>query len=307
MIPPARAACGGMSFLGPLQGPAGLVLSAACFGLNVIPTRLAGAAGVGGPDLAAARSLVFFAAIALYALATRAALAVPRGERLTLAGFGVTGALIGVGYLSAVAFVPVGVAVMIFYTYPVLIALATPFVDGRRLTGAALFAFVLAGVGLALAVGGQASGLDWRGVALAGLASLAAAAQLFFGSRAPGGGGFVTMFWSQVVMIPILLGTALAVGPAPLDAWARAPGAAAMVVMFYLGAFVLQVVGMRSSSAAAAGVIYCLEPIVAIAGAAAFLGERLSLAQYLGAALVLAGVAIEIGSRSFPPRRERRA
>lgn len=290
-----------------LTGPVGLVLSAICFGFNAIPTRIAAGAGVRGPDLAAARSALFFAGLVAYALATRASLRVPRGQRLTLLGFGVCGALIGVGYLSAVAFVPVGVAVMIFYTYPVLIALATPFVDGRRLTGAALVAFALAAGGLALAVGTQASGLDWRGVALAGLASVAATAQLFFGARAPGGGGFVTMFWAQAAMLPILLATMLAAGPASGAQWAAAAGPAALVGAFYLGAFLLQVVGMRSTSAAAAGVIYCLEPISAIAAAAVVLGERLSAAQYAGAALVLAGVALEIGSRSFPPRRERRA
>jgi len=282
-------------------------LSAACFGLNAIPTRIASTQGVNGADLAAARSGMFFVGLAIYALATRARLHVPPPERPALIGFAVSGAMVGVGYLSAVAFVPVGVAVMIFYTYPALIALATPFVDGRRLTGPAIAAFALAACGLTLAVGAQASGLDWRGVALAGLASLAAAAQLFFASRAPGGGGFVTLFWSQAVMIPILVATTLAVGPAGAAAWAAASGPAALVGALFVGAFLLQVVGMRTTSAAAAGVIYCLEPITAIAAAAVILGERLSLAQYAGAALVLAGVALEIGSRSFPTRRARGA
>lgn len=291
--------------LGP--GQAAILASAICFGLNVIPARVASEAGVGGADISAVRSVVMFAALVVYALVTRLPLAVPRAERLTLVGFGVCGAMLGVCYLSAVAFVPIGVAAMIFYTYPVLIALATPFVDGRRLTGAALLAFALAAAGLALAVGAQASNLDWRGVALAGMASLSATALLFFGSRAPGGGGVVTMFWSQAVMIPVLAATALVVGPAPPQAWARAPGAAALVALLYMGAFVMQVVGMRTTSAAAAGVIYCLEPIVAIAGAAVFLGERLSAAQYAGAALVIAGVVVEILSRARPSRREREA
>ena len=289
------------------QGPVGLVLSAVCFGLNAIPTRIASQSGVHGPDLSLARSSVFFTGLLAYALATRAPLHVPRGQRLTLAGFGVCGALIGVGYLSAVAFIPVGVAVMIFYTYPALIALLTPVVDGRRLTGPALVAFALAACGLALAVGAQASGLDWRGVALAGLASLAATGQLFFASRAPGGGGFRTMFWGQAAALPVLAATVLAVGPASPAAWSAAAPQGALVIAFYVGAFLLLVTGMRATSAATAGIIYCLEPITAIAAAAVFLGERLSLAQYAGAALVLAGVAVEVGSRAFPPRRPQRA
>lgn len=305
MTPRARRVGAPLVRLGP--GPAALVLSAICFGANAIPARIASGAGVGGADLSAVRSIALFLVLAVYALAARPALAVPRRERPALAGFAVAGALVGMCYLSAVAYIPIGVAAMVFYTYPALIALATPFVDGRRLTGAALVAFLMAAAGVALAVGTQASNLDWRGLALAAMASLAAAAQLFFASRAPGGGGFVTAFWSQVVMIPILVAAALAVGPASPQAWAQTWAAGALVIVLFCGAFVLQVVGMRATSAAAAGVIYCLEPIVAIAGAAAFLGERLSPAQYAGAALVVAGVAIEIFSRSFPPRRERRA
>lgn len=233
---------------------------------------------------------------------TRASLAVPRADRAALFGFGASGALVGVGYLSSVAFIPVGVAVMIFYTYPALVALATPFVDGRRLTGAALVAFLLAALGVFLAVGAAADQLDWRGVALAALASVGAASQLFFGSRAPGGGGLTTLFWSQTAMIPVALVPVAVMGPATGQAWAAAAGPAMLVAALYLGAFGLFTLGMRHASAAQAGVIYCLEPVVAIGAAALWLGERLSAIQYVGAALVVAGVALEIAARAFPVR-----
>jgi drug/metabolite transporter (DMT)-like permease len=42
---------------------------------------------------------------------------------------------IGTAYLSSVAFIPVTVAVVVFYTFPVLIVLASPLVEGTRLTG----------------------------------------------------------------------------------------------------------------------------------------------------------------------------
>jgi drug/metabolite transporter (DMT)-like permease len=99
----------------------------------------------------------------------------------------------------------------------------------------------------------------------------------------------------------------LTLGPASASAWAAAAPQGAMVVAIYVCAFLLLVTGMRATSAATAGIIYCLEPITAVAAAAVFLGERLSLAQYAGAALVLAGVAVEVGSRAFPPRRPQRA
>lgn len=289
-------------FAAMVGGPAAILLSACAFGLTVVCARVAGMAGVSGADLSAARSLALFALIGVVALATRASLAVPRAERATLLGFGVSGALVGVGYLSAVAYIPVGVAAMIFYVYPALIALATPLIDRRPLRRVTVLALAVAGAGLVLAIASDPVGLDPRGVALAAMACVAVAAQLFFGSRAPGGGGVATMFWAQAIVAPIALAMALTLGVAPLPAWREGAPAALLVVAFFCVAFLFQVIGLRTTRAAAAGVIYCVEPVVSILAAAWWLGERLAPAQYVGAALVIAGVALEIGARASAPR-----
>lgn len=285
-----------------LGGPAAILLSATAFGLTVVCARVAGTSGVSGADLSALRSLCLFGLIGAVAAATRASLAVPRAERATLLGFGVSGALVGVGYLSSVAYIPVGVAAMIFYVYPALIALATPIVDRRPLSRRTVVALAVAGAGLALAIASDPVGLDPRGVALAALACVAVAAQLFFGARAPGGGGIATMFWAQAIVAPIALALALALGVAPLPAWSAGAPAALLVVAFFCVAFLFQVIGLKTTRAAAAGVIYCFEPVVSILAAAWWLGERLAPAQYAGAALVIAGVAVEIAARAAPSK-----
>jgi drug/metabolite transporter (DMT)-like permease len=284
----------------PLEGPSGVLLSAVCYGLNAAPAREASGLGVAGADLAVARNLLLFSGVAGLALAKGVSLRVPRASWPALIGLGVASAGVGVSYMSAVAFVPVGVAVMIFYTYPALIAATTPFVDGRRLSPAALGAFGLATVGVLLTVAASPAGLDWRGLALAALASLSAALQLFCAARAPGGGGLATVFWAQAIMLPIGLALLFVVGYASPADWARAGAPAAMTMALYMAAFALQTRGMKRASAAASSVIYCLEPIVATGFAALWLGERLSGLQYLGAALAIAGVALEIASRGAP-------
>ena len=47
---------------------------------------------------------------------------------------GLSTAFVGLCYLSSVAFIPVTVAAVVFYAYPSLIVLASPLVDGTRLT-----------------------------------------------------------------------------------------------------------------------------------------------------------------------------
>ena len=66
---------------------------------------------------------------------------------------GLATALVGRLYLSSVAFIPVTVAVVVFYTFPILIVLASPFVEGTRLTPPLLGIAALALAGVVLVVG----------------------------------------------------------------------------------------------------------------------------------------------------------
>src|SRR4051812_33345908 len=116
---------------------AGLLLalgSAACYGFNIVFARIAAFEGVNGPTLIAYRVLLLLGLAVGTAWAMRATLRIPGQERRPLLVMALSGASVGVSYLSSVAFIPVTVAAVIFYTFPVLIVLATPFVDGRRVT-----------------------------------------------------------------------------------------------------------------------------------------------------------------------------
>lgn len=58
----------------------------------------------------------------------------------------------------------------------------------------------------------------------------------------------------------------------------------------YLAGFALQMVAARRAPAAMIGLIFCLEPVVAILFAGLILGETLSHAQMIGTLLVLAAL-----------------
>ena len=280
----------------PSTGVAAVMVAAACYGCNIPFARLAGTMGMPGTDLVVLRASLLCAGIALAALLLRFPLAVRQSERRTLLGLALACAVIGPAYLTSVAFVPVGIAVMVFYTYPLIILALSPLLDGTRLTPLRLAIFALAFAGIALAIGPAAGGLDWRGLALAGLASLGATAQFFFGARGPGGGGWATVFWVNVAVLPVSLAASIAFGgPAGLAALQAAAVPSAVTTLFFVAGLVLQLRGLRLAGAAASGLIFCLEPVVAIAVAALVLGERLDLFQYLGAALVLAAIALNFG------------
>ena len=58
----------------------------------------------------------------------------------------------------------------------------------------------------------------------------------------------------------------------------------------YLVGFALQMVAARRAPAALIGLIFCLEPVVAIVFAGLILGETLTAAQMTGSLLVLAAL-----------------
>lgn len=272
---------------------AGLLLalaSAAFYGVNIVAARVAGDAGISGVALVLYRIAPMLVVAGV--LAARGGLAVPRGERLTVALLGLTTVGVGTAYFSAIAFVPVTVAVTVFYTYPALIVLIDPLAGGEPLDPARLGIVALAVAGVALVVGPVWQGLDPRGLALAGLASLATAAQFLVAARCPATPIGAKTIWVHLVLLPAVTVIALASGTLdPPSALLAAPVAVALTVAGYVLGFLLQMAALTRASAVVGGIAFCLEPVVAASAAALVLGERPGPLQLVGGALVLAAVA----------------
>jgi drug/metabolite transporter (DMT)-like permease len=271
----------------------GLVLalaSAACYGANVVAARVAGDAGISGVSLVLYRIAPMLVVAGL--LAARGGFSVPKPERGAVAWLGLATVGVGTAYFSAIAFVPVTVAVAVFYTYPALIVLLDPLAGGAPLRPARLGIVALAVAGVALVVGPAWDDLDPRGLALAGLASLATAVQFLVAARCPATPVGAKTVWVHLVLLPAVAGIALASGtlnvPAALLA---APVAVGLTMAGYVAGFLLQMAALARAPAAAAGIAFCFEPVVAAATAALALGERPGPLQLVGGALVLAAVA----------------
>ncbi len=269
--------------------------SAAAFGTNIVSAQIAGAAGLGGPLLVFYRVLIMLVLVGAAALLARASLGLLRGQRLPVLRFGIATALVGTAYLSSVSFVPVSVAAVIFYTYPVLIVLLEPLLTRAPFRADRLVVAIVAFIGIALVVGPDLHGLDPRGLALAGLASLAAAAQFFAAASCSPIATMPKLFWSHVVILPVtLLILALTGGFLPPQAFLLAPIALAVTYGGYLIGFVLQILALARIAPGPAGLAYCAEPIIAVAIAAVVLGERLGSLQYAGGALVIAALVTNV-------------
>jgi drug/metabolite transporter (DMT)-like permease len=269
--------------------------SATLYSLNIVYARIAAFAGASGSSIVVYRVLLMLVLVAVVAAVTRRSLRMAPEERGTLILLSVSTALVGICYLSSVAFIPVTIAAVVFYTFPTLIVLASPFLEKTRLTAALLGVVAAATLGVALVVGPALDSLDWRGLALAFGASIATATQFFAAARCHRTGMVAKVFWIHLLVLPTAALISLATGQlVPPSALAVAPFAVAMTICGYVLGFVLQFLALGRITAVAAGIIYCTEPVVAALSSAIVLNESLAPLQIAGGALVLSAIIANV-------------
>ncbi|MFF2412054.1 DMT family transporter [Streptomyces sp. NPDC058092] len=242
-----------------------------------------------------------------------------RSRPVLLLGFGLL-AVAGVQafYFAAISRIPVGVALLVEYLAPALVLGWVRFVQRRPVTRGAA-------VGVALAVGGLAcvvevwSGLSFDVVGLV-LALGAACCQVGYfvlsdQGSAGGAEGAEPPHPVGVIAYGLLIGTVVltvVARPWTMD-WSVLGGSAGMdgtdvpawllllwiVLLATVLAYVTGVISVRLLSPAVAGVVACLEAVIATVLAWVMLGEHLSAPQLIGGSLVLIGAFI---AQSATPR-----
>ena len=85
------------------------------------------------------------------------------------------------GYLGAVAYIPVSLAALIFYTFPFYVAVLASLTGREPMTRTKAAALVVAFAGLILALGPSFDELNWRGIACGVAGSLAMGTAVTFG------------------------------------------------------------------------------------------------------------------------------
>ena len=238
----------------------------------------------------------FLVFVAVFA-ALRYDLRVRRSDLPLLAVFGVVG-LAGVSlvYYEAIKRIPVGVALVIEYTGPVLLLIYAR-VRGRRVGGRLWIAAGLAVVGCFFAAGAYDSALrelNALGLALAAMDAFIFALYFALGERLGKtyatptllvwGFGFALAGWSIVRPPWLLPWSAMTADTAVVIA--------AVVVIATLIPFALTLAAVRLIPAARVGLAATLEPVVAAAVAWMALGERLEPLQVAGGIVVLAGIVL---------------
>ncbi len=211
-------------------------------------------------------------------------------------------AAVSLGYQGSVAFIPVSLAALIFYSFPLLVGLLAVVTGRDRMTGGKALALLVAFAGLALTLGPGFSVLDWRGIALALLATIGMSLTMTFGGKATRDEDALLMAVCTNVWMLIGLGIFVAVaGGIALPATRLGAMGAVGLCLTYVSAYVCWYLALSLVRPVRLAALFNIEPLVTLLVAWVVLGERLSAVQLVGAALVLASILyLSISGRKEP-------
>jgi drug/metabolite transporter (DMT)-like permease len=296
------------------RGLAQVTAAAVLFGVNASVSKVVLQAGVDPRQLAALRCTgVAIGLLVLVGPTAGGRLRVPWRSLPQLAVLGVVGAaLIQWFYFVAIDRLPVGIAILLEFTGPVLVALWARVVLREEVRPVVWVALALSLAGLALvAQVWQDTRLDALGVAAAMAAAACLATFLLLGRHTGGAHdpvavnfwmfAFAGLFWLVVEppwaidRAPLAATTSLlgALGGIEVPVWVAVGW---VIALGTLAPYALDLAALRHLPAATVGAVGMLEPVVATAVAWAWLGQSLSAAQALGGVIVLAGVGLAQGA-----------
>ena len=202
----------------------------------------------------------------------------------------VTLAMVSLGYQGSVAFIPVSLAALIFYSFPLLVGLFAVMAGRDRMTIGKGAALLVAFLGLGLALGPEFGVLDWRGIALALLAAVGMSLTMTFGGEATRGEDALLMSVCTNVWMLIALAVFAAAGSVALPITRLGVIGAVGLCTTYVVAYVCWYLALSLVRPVRLAALFNIEPLVTLFVAWLVLGERLSALQLTGAALVLASI-----------------
>ncbi len=275
-----------------------VIVAAACFGTLAVFTSLAYDAGARPLPLLTWRFALSSALLFAY-LAVRKprSIVAPLGDvarygALALFGYGAA----SICFFFALQYADASVVAVLLYTYPAMVAVAEALLYGRSLTGLRLLAVALtfAGCVLVLDPFTPEAGVSPIGIALGLGAALGYSVFNMLSHRwLPGRSRIVLMAYTfgiasvGIGIITLGSGGSLSTASWNSQVWTLL-GAIVLLPTFL--AVVLYLRGVQHLGPSQASILSTFEPIFTILLAALVLGERLTLVQWAGAALVVVGV-----------------
>ena len=268
-----------------------ILLCATFFSLITTFSKFAYEAGSNPLTVVEIRSAAFILVVALYQRLQRRALTIPRRTFIATFPMGLGILMMSVGYLASVYFIKVSLAVVLLYSFPLLVGILAAVSGRERIRLPKALALLVAFIGLVMAVGLESGSVDWRGVALVLMASLGIAGNLTFsGPYLEGVNSLTVNIWNNLW------------GAAALGVFLAFSGSVALpqtgfgwtmigaIILCYILGLGLMFGALKYLPPSQAAVMLNLEPVITIIVAVVWRHEMLLPLQWLGVAIMLAAL-----------------
>ena len=209
-------------------------------------------------------------------------------ERVVAVGLGVLFAMTMFGLLKSIAMLPVSIAILAYFIYPLLTGIGAAITGVERLGWRALLTAVVAFLSLGLMLGQQISELSWMGLAFSFGAAVCRVISLL-GTRAwlAGTDARVTTWYAMVPSTILFLMASAFVGewhvPHNVAGWAAFFAAAVTTTLSTL----LIYMSTNTVGPFRTALVMNLEPLLTLILSMILLGEVLTPIQLLGAATMI--------------------
>ncbi|KAF0814858.1 putative inner membrane transporter YedA [Andreprevotia sp. IGB-42] len=268
-----------------------ILLSACAFGLMPIFGVYAYRAGADTQGILLIRFGA--AAVMMVALMQWRGARWPRGKVLWgLVGMGLAYSAQAFCYFSALQYASAALAALLLYLYPVLVTLIAAAFLGEKLRRRAMFALLLACIGLVLTIGNGIAG-KLPGILFGLATAFIYSGYILVGSRLTPKAGALPA--ASVVMVAAALSLSTSTAFATphwahgTAGWLAMLGIALISTVIAIFAFLA---GLDRLRAAEASTLSTLEPVVSVLLAATLLAEPMSALQWLGGAAILAAALL---------------
>jgi drug/metabolite transporter (DMT)-like permease len=269
-----------------------LSISVLSYASCVILARVVYAEGGNALTVLIARMAIFFVMLSIYFKLTGKPTRLTPRDRIASLGLGVLVAFQSWCYYSAFQHIPVSLATLIFYTYPIFVALSTSLLSGTRLTPLMIAVLLTAFFGIFLVLEVSLDQVETHGLLRAAGASLGMTITVYLSTRIlsrvdPQRMTLHSSAVTSCLYVLVAFGPGEILLPHSVAGWIALLAVPVVYVSAVLGFYsTIPVLGPVRAS-----FISNCEPLTTIVMAALLLGEKLTPKQMAGGLLVLGAVA----------------
>jgi drug/metabolite transporter (DMT)-like permease len=274
-----------------ILGSALALLSAVAFALSNTSASLAFHGGSNPLTLAAVRFVLPIVVLTIWLKAQGRPLSLPKRDGWIAIILGVVTAIYTGALLNAIGLIPLSLAVLIFYLYPLIATVIIGVFGWERLGWKTIAAIIIAFAGLALALNPSAAGLNLKGVLLGFVAAIGLGIVVVMSSRVLRASDSrpVTLYMASVAAI-LLIGFCAMQGDFTLPRTAMGWSGFIAAAFFYAFAMITFFIAISMIGPTRSSMLSYAEPVVAAGLGVILIGEKLTSIQIFGIAVVIAAL-----------------